>query len=481
MRTDVSSSEPIARLAVIGGGITGLAAAFRLQSLARAHGAPLDVHLFESSNRLGGKISTTHIDGFTVEEGPDIFLARKPWGVNLCRALGLDDRVRPTNTERRGSLILRDGQLHPLPEGLSAMVPTRLKPFLRSPLLSPWGKIRMGADWLVPARSGDADESVASFFSRRLGREMYEKIVDPLLGGIYGGSGDVLSLKATFPHLRELERTHGSLLRGLLAGRKETAKRGGAFVTLEGGMKELPETLARKLTDVHVHLGTPVRALSRRADGFSVVTSEARYDADAVLVTTPAFVSAALVAGFDERLARALGSIRYGSTATLSLAFRLADVPRPLDAYGYIIPRSEGRPVLACSWSSTKIPGRAPEGMALLRVFLGRADDYETLGRPDDALLALAREELRETLGITAEPLFHHLHRWERAMPLYTLGHPERLDRIAARLASHPGLFLAGAAFHGVGIPDCIRDGMTKAEGAFSFARARAASAPRIP
>ena len=481
MRTDVPLSDSPPRIVVIGGGITGLAAAYRLQSLARAHAAPLDVHLFERSDRLGGKIRTAHIDGFTVEEGPDIFLARKPWGVNLCREIGLEARVRPTNPERRGSLILRDGALHPLPEGLSAMVPTRLRPFLRSPLLSPWGKIRMGADWLLPARSGDADESVAAFFSRRLGREMYEKIVDPLLGGIYGGSGEMLSLKATFPHLRDLERTHGSLLRGLLAGRKKSVKRGGAFVTLEGGMEELTATLARKLTDVRVHTGVRVRTLARRPHGFGIVTDESRLDADAVLVTTPAYVSGALVAPFDDALARELGSIRYGSTVTLSLAYRLADVPRPLDAYGYIIPRSEGRPVLACSWSSTKIPGRAPEGMALLRVFLGRADDYETFGRPDDALVDLAREELRATLGITAEPLFHHLHRWERAMPLYTLGHPERLDRIAARLTSHPGLFLAGAAFHGVGIPDCIRDGMTKAEGAFTFARAYAASAPRTP
>jgi oxygen-dependent protoporphyrinogen oxidase len=477
MRTDVHGSESPPRVVVIGGGITGLTAAYRLQSLAREHRAPLDVRLLESTDRLGGKIRTARVDDFIVEEGPDIFLARKPWGVDLCREIGLEARLRPTNPERRGSLILRDGVLYPLPEGLSAMIPTRLKPFLRSPLLSPWGKIRMGADWLLPARSGDADESVAAFFSRRLGRELYEKIVDPLLGGIYGGSGDVLSLKATFPHLRDLEREHGSLLRGLLARRKTPRKNGGAFVTLEGGMEELTATLARKLTGVRVTTGAPVRGLLPRARGFTVVTDHDRLDADAVLLTTPAYVSGALVAPFDDALARELGSIRYGSTVTLSLAYRLADVPRPLDAYGYIVPRSEGRPVLACTWSSTKIPGRAPEGTALLRVFLGRADDYETVGRPDDALLALAREELRATLGITAEPLFHHLHRWERAMPLYTLGHPERLDRIAGRLTAHPGLFLAGAAFHGVGIPDCIRDGATRAAGAFAFARALAASA----
>ncbi len=476
MSTLARAPESPPSIVVIGGGITGLTAAYRLQSLAREHAFPLAVRLLESSDRLGGKIRTARVDAFTVEEGPDIFLARKPAGVNLCRELGLEGRLRPTNPDHRGSLILRDGELFPLPEGLSAMIPTRLKPFLRSPLLSPWGKIRMGADWLLPARSGEADESVASFFSRRLGRELYEKIVDPLLGGLYGGSGDVLSLKATFPHLRALEREHGSLLRGLLARRGATRQSGGAFVTLEGGMEELTATLERTLTGVRVTTGAPVRSLSPRASGFSVVTDHDRYEADAVLLATPAYVSGALVAPFDDALARDLGSIRYGSTVTLSLAYRLRDVPRPLDAYGYIIPRSEGRPVLACTWSSTKIPGRAPEGMALLRVFLGRSDDYETAGRPDHALLALAREELRATLGITAEPLFHHLRRWERAMPLYTLGHPERLARIAGRLSAHPGLFLAGAAFHGVGIPDCIRDGETKAGGAFAFVRALAAS-----
>lgn len=455
--------EPRHRIVIVGGGITGLAAAFRLQRLAA--GSSTRIVLFEASERLGGKIWTEEAHGCILELGPDIFLARKPRGVGLCRELGLEDRLRPTNPAVRGSYLNRGAHLYPLPNGLSGMIPTRLAPLLRSPLLSWRGKARILGDLVRPPRKGDDDESIGAFIRRRLGREAFEALVDPLLGGIYGGGGDTLSLAATFPQLRDLERAHGSLIRGLLA-RKRTAlpATGAAFVTLAGGMEELVRTLARRLDGVAIHRGTPVTALRPAGDGFTVETPAGSERADAVVVAAPAPVAARLTAPFAPLLNEALQGIAYGSTATLSLAYRAADVPRSLDAYGYIVPATEGRPVLACTWTSTKIPGRAPDGTALFRLYVGRAGQEAVLDADDDTLVRLAREELRATLGVTAAPLFARLHRWRGAMPQYRLGHPERLERIRRHLAGWPGLALAGAAYRGVGIPDCIHDGEQAAE-----------------
>ena len=464
-------SETTPRVVIIGGGITGLAAAHRLQTAAQ--GQPIVLTLLEQAGRLGGKIRTEQRDGFTLELGPDIFLARKPRGIGLCREIGLEAQIQETNRVQRGSYIQKNGALYRLPEGLSGLIPTRLGPMLRTPLLSPWGKLRLATDWVRPARRDDADESVAAFITRRLGREAYTNLVEPLLGGIYGGDGHALSLQATLPQLRALEHRHGSLVRGLL---KEQATRAGAtpaqsaFVTLEGGMETLITRLAATLSSIDIRLNRSVRAINRGEEGYAVYTDNASpLRADAVLVTTPAHSAARLLASLDEGLSDELSAILHGSTITLSMAYRIADVPRPLDAYGYIIPRAAGKPVLACTWSSTKIPGRAPDGMALLRVFLGRSDDDAVFQQDDEALVALARAEVKTMLGITAAPLFYRLHRWHRAMPHYILGHPERLTRIAQRLAVHPGLFLAGAAYRGVGIPDCISDGERAAEQASAF------------
>ena len=464
------------RVVIVGGGITGLAAACRLQRLAAGAAS---LHLFEAEPRLGGKIRTERESGCTLELGPDIFLARKPRGIGLCRELGLADRIRPTNPDVRGSYIQRRGRLYPLPEGLSGMIPTRLGPLLRSPLLSLSGKLRLAADLFLPAGRGADDESIGHFITRRLGREVFDALVDPLLGGIYGGSGDQLSLEATFPQLRALERRHGSLIRGLLATQRRTPSAGGsAFVTLADGMETLITTLAKHLERATLHTGEAVTALEARPPGYVVHTPTQSLMADAVVVTTPAFAAADLLASISPPLAEALAAIAYGSTATISLGYRAADVAHPLDAYGYIIPASEGKPVLACTWTSTKIPGRAAEGTVLLRLFLGRSGREAVLSAPDETLVDHALKEVRATLGITAPPLFVRLHRWRQAMPQYRVGHPARLAHINALLASLPGLFLAGAAYRGVGIPDCIHDGEQAAEHAWRFLHATALTAP---
>jgi len=335
----------------------------------------------------------------------------------------------------------------------------------------------MGLDLLLPARGLDGDESLGAFISRRLGREAYEKLIEPLVSGIYAGDGDQLSLASTFPYLRDLELEHGSLARGALT-RKQKRSAGGtkpqqgwrsAFLTPTTGLAEIVEALIAHLRDAGVELrnGIAVSQVSKHDDRFEIATEGAgQIEADRVILATPAFVSGELLASLDPDLAADLQSIPYASTATISLAYRQADVPRPLDGYGYVIPRREGHLALACTWTSTKFPHRAPEGYALIRVFVGRAG--QDVPWDEASLLAIAREEARLTLGVTSEPLLARVFRWEKAMPQYNLGHPEVLQRIEAALERHPGLALAGNAYRGIGIPDCIRSGELAVDGILS-------------
>jgi oxygen-dependent protoporphyrinogen oxidase len=470
---------------VVGGGIAGMAAAYRL----RRRLPDADVTLIESTPRLGGKIVTERIDGFVIEGGPDTFLSYKPRGVGLCRELGLAARLHGTNQQIRRTYVMRGGRLYDLPEGLTGLVPSRFGPMARSGLISPLGKVRMGLEYFIPPRRDNVDEPLAAFVSRRLGRELYERMIEPLLSGIYAGDGEQLSLAATFPQLRQYEVEHGGLIRGMLAARRHPSRRAGrteggagappmsAFVTPESGLAEIVEALEAQLGGVQVRRGTRALRLERAprggytlalADGLQVPEGGTTLHADAVILATPAFATAELVAGLDARLAEALRGIPYVSTATVSLAYPLRDIPRPLDAYGYIIPRAEGRAILACTWTSTKFPHRAPDGWGLIRAFIGHAaqEKEDVLASDDAALVGLVRDELRAVLGVTAAPHLARVFRWPQAMPQYTVGHLERLATIDARLAQLPGVFVAGHAYRGVGVPDCIQSGEQAAEAA---------------
>jgi len=462
------------RIVVIGGGITGLAAAYRLQKLAQEAAQAIDIVLVDSEPQLGGKIVTERVDDFVVEGGPDTFISYKPWGVALCRELGLVERLHGTSTQQHGSFVMNDGELHRLPEGLTGMIPTRFGPMVKTPLISLWGKLRMGLDFVLPPRREGGDESLASFISRRLGREMYARLVEPLMSGIYAGDGGQLSLASTFPQLRKLELEHGGLVKGLLAARKNGARRKppngkkmSVFVTPRTGLAELVEVLVERLTNVTLVTGKRVQTMTATAGGYQLVTQDGRqWQADAVIMATPAYVAADLVKSFDPSLATTFDSIPYVSTATLSVAYPLSDVPHPLNGYGYIIPRVEARDALACTWTSSTFPHRAPEWYALLRVFIGRAGQEAALDGSDEELLQIVRTELERTLGITAEPMFHRLFRWPDSMPQYTMGHPDRLAKIDDGLQQHPGLFIAGSAYRGIGIPDCINSGQQAAQNA---------------
>lgn len=470
------------RVVVVGGGIAGLAAAYRLKTR-----GGVSVTLVESDSRLGGKIRTDRVDGFVVEGGPDTFLSYKPRGIGLCRELGLEDRLHGTNEKVRRTFVMRGGALYELPEGLTGLIPSRFGPMLRTGLISPLGKLRMGLDYLIPPRSTNGDESLAAFVERRLGRELYDRLIEPLMSGIYAGDGEQLSLGATFPQLRQTEREHGSLIRGMLAAKRgrPVSGRGGtgpggkqwpAFVTPTTGLAEIVEALESRLGDVDIRRGTPVGRVEAGPVGYRLILENGEaLGAESVVLATPAFVTSRLVEGLDPDMAGVLRAIPHVSTATVSVAYPLGDIPRPLDGYGYIIPRAEGRSILACTWTSTKFPHRAPEGYGLIRAFIGRAGQGDVLRGSDDDLVGLVREELRAVLGITAPPMMRRVFRWPDAMPQYTLGHLDRLATIERRLAAHPGLFVAGNAYRGIGIPDCIQSGESAAERMLGFLESRGA------
>ncbi len=459
------------QIVIVGGGIAGLSAAYYAKrKLGNASGGAR-ITLLEASDRWGGKITTDRLPfgggEFIIEGGPDTFLATKPYATALCNELGLGPRLHGTNPELKNTYVLHGGRLLPLPDGLAMMIPTNVGAILKSNLVS-WGsKARMGLDFFLPALPVNGDESLGAFVSRRLGREAYENLIEPLMSGIYAGDGDALSLASTFPYLRDLELNYGSLARGALAMRRQVASSKkastpgsrSAFLTPTTGLAEIVEALVAFLQaqGVQLLLQTPVRSVSH-PDRWKVTLEDGKMiEADALILAAPAYASGAILASTDAELASALQEIPYASTATVSLAYRLVDLPRPLDGYGYVIPRSEGRGALACTWTSTKFPHRAPEGFALLRVFIGRAGQDIPWNEAD--LLEVAKSELRQTLGLQAEPLVHRVFMWEKAMPQYNLGHPRLLQRIEAALAHHPGLALAGNGYRGIGIPDCIRSG----------------------
>lgn len=464
------------RVIIVGGGIAGLAAAYRL-----AQTAPdARITLIESDQRLGGKIVTDRVDGFVIEGGPDTFLSYKPRGIGLCRELGLEERLHGTNEKIRRTYVMRKGQLYDLPEGLTGLIPARFGPLAKSRLISPWGKLRMGLDYFIPPKSLNGDESLAQFVERRLGRELYERMIEPLMSGIYAGNGAQLSLGATFPQLRQTELEYGSLVKGMLAAKKKAAhpstalrsardagkqQKWAAFITPETGLAEIVEALQAHLKNVEMRLNTRVKKvepslqpLGVRAYLITLDTGET-LEADAAILATPAYVTAQLVGDLDPDMAAALRGIPYASTATLSVAYKLSDIPKALDGYGYLIPRAEGRSILACTWTSTKFPHRAPDGYGLIRAFIGRAGDDDVLNRTDEELLHMVREELRDVLEITVEPLLYRIFRWPQAMPQYTLGHLDRIAVIDRRLAEHDGLYVAGNAYRGIGLPDCIASG----------------------
>jgi protoporphyrinogen/coproporphyrinogen III oxidase len=447
---------------IVGGGIAGLAAAHWLQ----LNNPACACTLIDRAERLGGKILTDRIGGFVIEGGPDSFLSSKPQGLQYCREIGIEGELVGSLPEHRRTFVVRDGELFQMPEGLSGLVPARLEPILESPLFSDEGKARFAREPEIPPVPAGADESLAHFMERRFGEEVYSRLIEPLMSGIYAGDGAELSLGATFPQLRALELEYGSVVRGMDARKSVSDARTPrpGFVTPRTGMVEIVEATSSRLNSIRVLLGTGARRVRRGPSEFQIETTEGTtICAQGVILATPAYVSAEILSDIDPPLAGALAAIPHASTATISLGFRSSDVPSPLDGYGYIVPRREGTPVLACTWVSSKYPHRVPDDEVLIRGFVGRRGQEEALQSSDHELIGLMREELRQRLGITASPVIERVYRWPLGMPQYSMGHRERLTTIEQRLDQHPGLALAGNAYRGVGIPDCIASGESAA------------------
>jgi oxygen-dependent protoporphyrinogen oxidase len=452
------------RVAVVGGGISGLAAAHRL--VERRGDAAVDVVLLEASERLGGTIETEHRDGFTIEHGPDSILTEKPWAVELCRRIGMADELVGTREGERRTLVVHRGRLVPLPEGFLLLAPTNPWAVAASPLFSWHGKLRMLLDLVLPRRVDASDESLADFVRRRLGREVLERVAQPLVGGIYTADAERLSLAATMPRFQELERRHRSLILGLRAqapARGGAGARYGLFVAPAAGMGALVTALARRLPEGTVRLRTPVVALTREGDAWRLRVGAETVVADAVILAAPAHTVATLLTPIDLLLGRALAAIEYASSVTVTLAYRTADAPR-LEGFGFVVPAVEGRTLIACTYASRKYPGRAPDGHELVRAFLGGATAAEAVGWPEERLVATVRAELEALLDLRARPLLTRVDRHPRSMPQYAVGHLERVEAIERRVRALPALALAGAAYRGVGIPDCVRGGEAAAD-----------------
>ena len=450
------------RVAIIGGGIAGLSAAYYLEKERRG-GAPLEWILYEKSDRLGGVIRTEYRDGYVLEAGPDSFLSAKPEAAALARELGLADQLIQSNDHLRKTYILVKKRLVPIPDGLQFMVPTRVWPMATTPLFSLGTKVRMARELLLSPRNGTEDESVADFVRRHFGQEMVDRIAEPLLAGVYGGNAEHLSVRAVLPMFAAMEREHGSLARATLKARKKTAgaKPQPLFTSLKNGMQQLLEALKPALPETGLRLQQPVSALRRLNNRWQVESAGKSEEFDAVLLAIPATFAAGLLSSVDAGIASRMERIQYTSSAAVALAYDKANLPA---GFGFLVPGTEGRKMMACTFVHNKFSFRAPEGSTLLRCFFSSSRVPDLLTNSDEALEKAALQELKEILGLELTPRWVRVYRWSQALPQYETGHLDRVGEIQVRLEALPGLGIIGNSFYGVGIPDCIKSGRQAVE-----------------
>ena len=474
------------RVAIVGGGITGLSAAHRLLELADEQGQSIEITVFESQSAAGGWIGTIDQKDYLIDTGADMFITNKPAAIELCKRLGLEEELIKTNPRYRGALILKDGKPVPVPLGFELMTPSRIGPMVKTPLLTPLGKLRMGLEYLIPRRQSPSgldqdDESLADFVKRRFGQEALTRLIQPLVAGIYTSDPEKLSLRATLPRFLDMERDQRSLIKAIRKQKRETKSgdatgaRYGLFAAFRGGMQTLTQTLAERVSErgsvLYGHRVTKVSP--SQPAGYEVTVEESNtppqtQQFDAVIFTTAAPHTAKMTDHFAPELSQLLNKIEYASTAIMLSVHRLEDIRHPLNAYGLVIPAAEQRKIFAVAFASRKFPGRAPEGCVQLRTFVGGAMQPEMLEYSDEELKTIVRSELEDILGVTGDPLFSKLLRHNQSMPQYHLGHLELVEQIEQQAATYPTLELAGNAYRGVGIPDCILSAEQAAERLFS-------------
>jgi len=462
------------RIAIVGGGIAGLAAAHQLEK-ARAAGASVDYTLYEERSHLGGTLASEIVNGAVLERGPDSFLTEKPAAAELCRELGLGGELVPSNDAARKTYIVVRNRLVALPDGLMFLVPTKLIPTAMTPLFGLRTKMRMGLDLLHPPRPSGGDESVAALVRRHFGQQAVERLADPLLSGIYGGDAEQLSAQTVLPRLVDMEAKYGSLTRGMLAAHRRMRdaannstgpkrEASAVFTALRGGMRQLVDALVARIDPASLRAGTTVSAIQKTGSGWNVEARGATETYDALIMATPAWVAGELLAPVDEVLGGELAGIPYTSSITINLVYDEAKIGALPEGFGFLVPAVEGRAMLACTFVHRKFLGRTPPGKAVFRAFLGGMNREALLAESDEALVATVRREMSEilgakTLGIDVAPEHTQVSRWPRAMAQYAVGHKERMKRIGARVAELPGLRLVGNAYDGIGVSDCIRLG----------------------
>jgi oxygen-dependent protoporphyrinogen oxidase len=468
------------KVIIIGGGISGLATAYHLSELVRRRSFPLEVTLLEAKPRLGGVIETRSQEGFLLEGGPDSFISEKPAALELSKRLGITQEVTGTNEKFRRSFIYKNGKLVRVPEGFYLIAPSQIQAFIQTPLLDLATKLRMGCELFIPKRPGGGDESVGSFVRRRFGVTTLREVAQPMIGGIYTADPERLSLEATLPQFLEMERHYGSVIRGLFArkklGKKNASRaasgpRYSLFLSYKEGMETLTRKIVSKLPEVQFKVSSPVTKI-RHAVRWEVVTQQGGVlDADVVCVALPAQQAARLLAEPAPSLSRDLAAIPYESVATVNLAYRRQDIPHSLEGFGFVVPAFTRRKIVACSFSSVKFAGRAPEGMVLLRAFVGGALHREVYALEDEAMVRTVTEELRHYLGVEVPPVFTSLNRYPQSMPQYQVGHLSHVASIRSQLAVFPGLYLAGNAYNGIGVPDCIKSAEFAADAIMKYVR----------
>ncbi len=469
----------VKRLAIIGGGISGLALTHRLFELAGKSSVPFQITLFEAANRLGGTIETERKDGFLLEKGADSFISDKPWALDLCNKLGLEPEILGTRSENRKSFVVRNGRLLEIPPGFYLIAPTQIGAFLKSGLFSLPGKLRMMCEPFVPRCVNDQDESVGSFIRRRFGRECLDRVGQAMIAGIYTGDPDHLSILATMPRFRELEKEYGSVIRGLVANAKKGEKsfktargpRYSLFLSFLGGMETLIKKIEERIPKGSIRLKCGIKEITREPQTgyWRLVTAAGEMRVfDAVCSTVSSKITSRLIGQTAKALSDRLNQIAYESVATINFAFRRQDIRHPLNGFGFVVPRIENSALVACSFSSQKFEHRAPDGMALLRVFVGGAFGRSVFQKENKELENCALSELSKLLGISAKPLFASLNRYPEAMVQYQPKHLKLVSDVENSLKEHPGFFLAGSSYRGVGISDCVRDAEQQAEKIFN-------------
>ncbi len=473
------------KVAIIGAGITGLSTAYTIQR-AIDKGQDIDYVLLEKDSRLGGKICTERTsDGFVAEGGPDSFISTKPWIFELAKKLDCEDRIIPSNDELKKTYILIGNKLRMLPDGVMMVVPTKIMPFITTDLFSWPGKLRMAMDYFIPKKREPGDETLASFIERRLGKECLHRLADPLVAGVYSSDPETMSLQATFPILLDMEQKYGSLLKGTFTSMKGRAKaqhgpssgpKRTLHMSFKGGMQDLINEVVKALDKDKILIGADVQKVDEveGEDGSTTyrihLAGGKTVGANAVIFASLAHETANLVTGIDKDLAGILKEIPQISAATVSLAYRKSDVKHDFKGFGFLVPLGEGYKIKGCTWSSTKWSGRVPsDDYAIIRVFLGGSRKQELTFLSDDEMKAVVKSEIKKIMGIDAEPVNTWIFRWPNSMPQYTLGHLDRVKKIDEYVACHPGIFLAGASYRGVGIPDCINSGTKAAEAALSY------------